>query len=204
MATSLNNLPWYAQIGLFVVVGAGAVWGFHNYYADAELTEIENRRARLATMRAEIDRGVATARRLPEFRSEIAQLERRLDELRAILPEQKDAQDILRRVHTLATQSNLSIRSFTPKTSTRKQMHEEWPIEMQIEGSYHDLGFFFDRIARFPRIINVGDVQIRARDQQTSGPTITARYTAMTFVLFDTPAAGRAAGPGVPPAGAPR
>jgi Tfp pilus assembly protein PilO len=172
------------------------------------LAELEGQRARLVTLRADIDRGVATANQLPQFRAQVTQLERRLDELKSILPDQKDAQDILRRVHTLATQSNLAIRSFNPKTSTKKQLHEEWPIEMQLEGSYHDLGYFFDRIARFPRIINIGDVQIRARDAQASASTITARCTAMTFVLLDAPApapgAGRAGGPGVPPAGAPR
>jgi type IV pilus assembly protein PilO len=206
MAVSLSNLPWYGQIGAFVVVCATAVWGFHNFYADEKLAEIQAQRARVTSLKADIERGVKTAQQLPQFRAQVAELQRKLDELKAILPDQKDAQDILRRVDTLARQSNLKVSSFAPKTSTKKQMHEEWPIEMQVEGTYHDLGFFFDRIARFPRIINVGDVQIRARDQQVAGATITARYTATTFVLIDAPAAGagRAGGPGAPPAGAPR
>jgi type IV pilus assembly protein PilO len=207
MAISLSNLPWYGQIGAFVAVCGAGVWGFHNFYADAAIAEVESQRARLATLRADIDRGVNTARRLPEFRQQVTDLERRLDELKNILPDQRDAQDILRRVHTLASQSNLKILAFNPKSSTKKTMHEEWPIEMQIEGTYHDLGFFFDRIARFPRIINVGDVNIRAREQQSSTSTITARYTAMTFVLLEQPAAaaaGRAGGPGAPAPGVPR
>lgn len=208
MAISLSNLPWYGQLGAFVVVCGTAVWGYHNFYANEAMSEIEGQRTRLATLRGDIDRGVNTARRLPEFRAQVADLERKLDELKAILPDQRDAQDILRRVDTLARQSNLKVASFTPKASTKKQLHEEWPIEMQVEGTYHDLGFFFDRIARFPRIINVGDVQIRARDQQVAGATIVAKYTATTFVLLDQPAAaGRAGGPGAPappPAGAPR
>jgi type IV pilus assembly protein PilO len=208
MALSLNSLPWYAQIGVFVAVCGGAVWGFHNFYADAELARLEGERARLATMQAEITRGLNTAKRLPEFRAEIAQLERKLDELRPVLPNEKDAQQILRQVHTLAEQSNLAIRVFTPKNSTKKQLHEEWPIEMQVEGNYHDLGYFFDRVARFPRVINIGDVQIRAREQAASASTITARCTAMTFVLIDTPASpaagARAGGPAAVPAGAPR
>ena len=211
MPLSLNNLPWYGQVGVFVVVCGAALWGFETYYANGVQADIEAKTTRLATLRSQIDRGLATARRLPEFRAEIAGLERKLDELKLILPDQKDAQDILRRVHTLAVQSNLEIRSFAPKTSTKKALHEEWPIEMQVEGTYHDLGFFFDRIARFPRIINIGDVEIRGRGAQAqpSAATITARYTAMTFVLLDTPppaapAAGRAGGPGAPPAGAPR
>ncbi|MEX2270857.1 MAG: type 4a pilus biogenesis protein PilO [Vicinamibacterales bacterium] len=207
MAISLSNLPWYGQIGAFVVVCGTAVWGFHNFHADAALAELEGQRTRLATLRTDIERGVNTARRLPEFRAQVTDLERRLDELKNILPDQKDAQDILRRVHTLAVQSNLKMVSFVPKSSTKKAMHEEWPIEMQIEGTYHDLGFFLDRIARFPRIINIGNVQIRARQDQTSASTITARCTAMTFVLLDQPppaAPGSAGGPGAAPAGAPR
>src|SRR5687768_9239103 len=103
MAITLNNLPWYAQIGLFVVVAGAGVWAFHNFYADAALAEVEGQKTKLVALRAEIDRGVNTARRLPEFRAEIASLERRLEDLKSILPDQKDAQDILRRVHTLAT-----------------------------------------------------------------------------------------------------
>lgn len=201
MALSLNNLPWYGQIGAFVLVSGVAVWGFHSYYASGVEAGLEAKRGRLAAVRADVDRGIAAERRLPEFRVEIAGLERKLDELRPILPEQKDAQDILRRVHNLAVQSNLAIRAFTPRTSTKRQMHEEWPIEFQIEGTYHDLGFFFDRIARFPRIINVGDLEIRARASQTSASTITARCTATTFVLVETPAPPA---PGAPAPGAPR
>ncbi|HEX6323824.1 MAG TPA: type 4a pilus biogenesis protein PilO [Vicinamibacterales bacterium] len=212
MAVSLNNLPWYGQVGAFVVVCGAAVWGFHNYYANGLEAGLEAKRTRLAALNADIDRGRTTAARLPEFRAEIAGLERKLEDLKSILPEQKDAQDILRRVHNLAVQSNLAIRSFAPRTSTKRQMHEEWPIEMQVEGTYHDLGFFFDRIARFPRIINVGEVQIRARDNQTPGSTIMARYTATTFVLVDAPTpaapgprpAGAPAAPPARPAGAPR
>ena len=204
---SFNTLPWYGQIGAFVLVCGGAIYGFHSFYADAAVAENDSKRARLESLKAEVERGQATAGRLSEFRAEISGLERRLEELKSILPDQKDAQDILRRVHTLASQSNLKILAFNPKTSTKRAMHEEWPIEMQIEGTYHDLGFFFDRIARFPRIINIGDVHIRARQEPTSASTITARCTAMTFVLFDAPAApvpGRAGGPGAPPVGAVR
>jgi type IV pilus assembly protein PilO len=202
MAISLSNLPWYGQIGAFVVVCGTAVWGFHNFYANAVLAELETSRARVVTLRTDIDRGVNTARQLPQFRAQVLDLERRLDELKAILPDQKDAQEILRRLDTLAQQSNLRVISFTPKASTKKQLHEEWPIEMQVLGTYHDLGHYFDRIGRFPRIINVGDVQINGFERPT-GPTIAAKYTATTFVLLEQPAAGRTGGPGTPAAGTP-
>ena len=76
--------------------------------------------AQLATLRQEIDRGLATAKRLPEFRREVASLEAQLDRLRAVLPEEQDVADLLRRVQAMATQSNLTIRGFTPQAVTRR------------------------------------------------------------------------------------
>ena len=86
----------------------------------------------------------------------------------------------------MATQSNLTILGFTPQAITTKETHAEWPIGLQLEGTYHNLGAFFERISRFPRIINVTGIAIRARDANSaSASTITADCTATTFVLIE-------------------
>jgi type IV pilus assembly protein PilO len=196
---SLNKLPWHAQVGVFVVIslaGAGAFW---HLYARGEQEAIETRKAQLATMRTAIDRGLATAKRLPEFRREVDQLEAQLDRLRAVLPEERDVADLLRSVQAMATQSRLTIRGFTPRAVTRRQMHAEWPIGLQLEGTYHDIGMFLERVSKFPRIINVGDIHIQAQTLQSSAATVTADCTATTFVLLEGPAAPAAPAPGAPP-----
>ncbi|HEX2455070.1 MAG TPA: type 4a pilus biogenesis protein PilO, partial [Vicinamibacterales bacterium] len=95
MDISLSKLPWWAQIGAFVVVAGLAVFGFWKFYVAEMQADIDARQTRLTALRADITRGVATARRLPQFQSEVAELERRLENLRAVLPEQKDVADIL-------------------------------------------------------------------------------------------------------------
>jgi Tfp pilus assembly protein PilO len=69
---------------------------------------------------------------------------------------------------------------------------------------------FFDRISKFPRIINVSELSIKAKTEPSANSTITAECTATTFVLLDQskvpvkprPGAPGAARPGAP--GAPR
>lgn len=183
MNLSLTRLPWYGQIGAFVVVAALAVFGFWQFYVAEMQAEIEIRESRLATLRTDIARGVATARRLPEFQAQVDELEQRLESLRAVLPEQKDVADILRRVQGLATQSNLSIQRFTPQPPKQQALYAELPYKLQAEGTYHDLGMFFDRISKFHRIINVSDISIKAKLQPGAGATIVAECVATTFVL---------------------
>jgi type IV pilus assembly protein PilO len=196
---SLSKLPWHTQIGVFVVLSAAAAGAFYNWVARDAMAAIETRRAELATINQSIDHGLATAKRLPEFRGEVQQLEAQLERLRAVLPEEQDVADLLRRVQAMATQSRLTIRGFTPRPVTRRQMHAEWPIGLQLEGTYHDLGAFLERVSKFPRIINVGNIKISAPQQQNgpSGPsTITAECTATAFVLIEPqPAPAAAATP---------
>jgi type IV pilus assembly protein PilO len=197
MNLSLNKLPWYGQIGVFLLLALAGVGVFWNWYADGKQTAIDGREAELARIRADIDRGLATARRLPEFRKEVAELETQLERLRAVLPEEQDVGDLLNRVNAMATQSNLTIRGFTPAAVAQKQLHAEWPIGLQLEGTYHDLGAFLERVSKFPRIINVAGIKIRSRENQVGRATITAECTATTFVLVEpAPASAPAAGRG--------
>ena len=90
-------------------------------------------------------------------------LEVSLRETTAVIPEEKDPQDVLRNLHELASESSLDIASFTPKAIVAKTQYSEWPIELGLEGSYHDLGRFFDRIASMSRLMSVSDLKIKTK-----------------------------------------
>ena len=191
MDLSLNKLPWYGQVGAFVLVSAGAVFGFYRFYVTEMQADIDTRQAQLSLMRAEVTRGVATARRLPEFQAQVTDLEQRLESLRAVLPEQKDVAEILRRVEGLAVQSNLKIQRFTPQPTKQEALYAALPIKLRAEGTYHDLGQFLDRVSKFPRIINVSEIVITAKDKPEPHATIVAECVATTFVLQEKPAAAK-------------
>src|SRR5687767_3267135 len=189
MDLSLNKLPWYAQIGAFVVVSAGAAFAFWYFYAADIRTDIDRRRTQLTALRVEIDKGMRTARQLPAFQAEVTDLERRLESLQAVLPEQKDVADILRRVQGLATQSSLTIQRFTPQPPKQEALYASLPFKLTAEGSYHDLGLFLDRIGKFHRIINVSDIAIKAKAQPEPTATVVAELVATTFILQEKPIA---------------
>jgi type IV pilus assembly protein PilO len=200
---SLTKMPWYGQVAAFAVLGLGATGAFWNWYAQSAQEALEAQRTQLTGLRAEVDRGRAAERRLPEFRRELASLEAQMSRLRAVLPDERDVADLLRRVQGMATQSSLTILGFTPQPVTKQTMYVEWPIGLKLEGTYHDLGLFLERVSKFPRIINVSNLKVKALEKSTSGATITAEATATTFVLVEAPPAAAAATPARSGAAAP-
>ena len=186
MDLSLNKLPWYGQVALFVVLGLALIGGFYWFYVMPTQAEMATREQKLAALRVDIAKGSTTANQLNQFRQQVAELEARLESLKAVLPEQKDVADLLRRIQTLATQSNLAIRGFKPAPSVTKQLHIEWPIALQLDGTYHNLAMFFDRVSKFSRIINVSNIVIRGKEKPEPNSTITVECVATTFVLLET------------------
>ena len=79
MDISLSKLPWWGQILAFVLVCGGAIYGFYNFFVTEYDAELALKRTHLNSLRADINKGVATARRLPEFQAQVTDLEHRLE-----------------------------------------------------------------------------------------------------------------------------
>src|SRR4029079_11559693 len=98
-----------------------------------------------------------------EFQSQVTDLERRLDSLKNVLPEQKDVADTLRRIQGLATQSNLTLLLFRPAAPKQQPLYLEVPYQLIADGSFHNLALFFDRVSHVPRLMHVRDISISAQ-----------------------------------------
>ena len=195
---ALAKLPWYGQIGVFVALSAVLAGVFYYYVETPRQEAMAARQVELDAINLRIQQGQAMARRLPEFRKEIAELEARLEVLKPILPTDRDAGDLLRRVQTLAVQSNLTILGFKPQAITLNEIHAEWPISLQLEGNYHNLGMFLDRVSKFPRIINIGAMNLAAKTPPDADASMNIGVTATTFVLTEPGAEPPAKGPAAP------
>ena len=184
---SMGKLPWFGQLGVFVAIAAVMAGGFYYFVEIDKQKTLAAKNTELTEIRDRVAKGVESARRLPEFRQQVSVLENRLEGLKPILPEEKDVGDLLRRIQTLAVQSNLVIKGFRPQPITAHEMHAEWPISLNLEGNYHNLGLFLDRVSKFPRIINIGNLTIQGNDPPVAGATMAISATATTFVLVDRP-----------------
>lgn len=184
---SLAKLPWYGQLAIFVVASLGLVAAFYYLQETEAQAGLARKNVELTAVQTRLTKGQATARQLPEFRAQIGDLEARLESLKPILPEEKDAGDLLRRIQELATQSNLQIRGFRPQPITQREMHAEWPISLELEGTYHNLGRWLDKVSKFPRIINIGNLALTQKDPPVGNVSMAISCTATTFVL-DRPA----------------
>jgi len=195
----LTKLPLAGQLGVAALVAALICGGFYYlWYSDA-LAQQKTKEARLAELQKDIRALEATANKLPEFQREVQALEARLETLKRILPPEKETPELMRRLQYLAAQSSLQIRKFNPGPVAQQEFYQEVPFNLDVEGTYHNLGAFLDRISRMSRLVNIGNVKVKAQSKPTINNTIAASAVATTYVYQDAPPPG-AAGAGKRPA----
>lgn len=182
--TGLENKPWWMSALVGIGVGLAIVAGVYYFV----LTDIEANIARekktQGDLQKKIDEGRAAERDLVNFRAEIDRLQIELDKLKKIIPMRRNTEDLIRRLRTLTEQGDFTLLRFQPKGQVKKEFYYDWPIQIALEGTYHNLALFFDRISRFSRIINIENMRVAAA-QRESTKTISATFTLKTFILMD-------------------
>jgi type IV pilus assembly protein PilO len=196
MPISFREYPWYLQALVFfalalVIIGAG------EYVPMSPVAGIRNTVAENHTKDSDLNRQVAELqvyeRRYAEFKLEMAALEKQLDTLKTIVPEEKELDEFMRLVQGAAAASGVQIRSLTAQTVVPKDYHYELPFEIQVDGPYFSIEDFFTRLSRLSRIINVGDLTFTGlKDPKSTtypvrpGTTVTGKCLVTTF--FSNPA----------------
>ena len=138
----------------------------------------------------QLDQKKRIAANLPRLEAEIKQLQERLRASIARLPEEKEIPTLLTQVNSLGEEAGLVFTLFRPQAAVKKDFYAEIPIQVRVEGSFHALGAFFDRIGKMERIVNIGALNVAPAPATGPGgrprppdQTIIADFSATTFTF---------------------
>jgi type IV pilus assembly protein PilO len=143
--------------------------------------------------------------RYGELKQQMDALNKQLDTLKTIVPEEKETDEFIRLLQGAASASNVQIRRLTAQAVVPREYHYEMPFEVQADGPYFNVLDFFGRLGRLSRIINVGDLTFDDPEKAKGtkypvrpGTTVSGIFTATTF-FTKPPDTGVAPAPGARP-----
>jgi type IV pilus assembly protein PilO len=187
VAIDLNDKPWYVAVIVGAVLGIALFVVLQMYVFKDMQSEIDTLNTKIDELNREIEKGLAAKADLPRLEEDIKNLEVELDRLRKILPTKKETPELIKRLKQLTERGQFKLISFTPGDFIDMDFYQEWPIKVEVDGTYHELGLLFDRLSRFKRIINVDDLDISPVQRQGQGFTIHASFIQKTFIYKEGP-----------------
>jgi len=164
---AFGKLKWHVQLLIVLVLCGAALGGAWYFMLSPMYTEIASKQQQANKLQGEVDKMVALEARYAQFKKEADTLQKKLDDLKKVLPQDKEIEQILSQVQQSARNAGLKIERGVSKPVVDHDVYSEWPIEMQVFGTYHNLGDFLERIRELPRIVNVGKLRLEGRTGKT-------------------------------------
>lgn len=215
MLEKFKAQPWHIQ--LVVLVGIASllylsVW----YFVTSETrTEIADLNDQISQLTAKNEAAKIATQRINEFRSQYASKTAEYDELKVLLPEEREITNVLQGLQDTASQSRLIVSRFSPRDDVMQDSMMAKPVEIEVDSNFNNLRAFFDKMAKLQRIVSISDFKLNQLDKQTADRTLHAQFLLTAYYaapenLTDvavpagqtpgTPADPNAAPPAAPPA----
>lgn len=177
-----SNAVKFGSLAFIVIALTGA-----NYFFMIE--DLENRIAQNQQVLARLEQTLADkqeiAQNLNERRKEMDQLEQRLQEALTELPEKKDIDELLAQLNDVGKKSGLEISSVSPQPESQASFFARIPIQMTVDGNYHEIAMFLQEVANMRRIVNVNNIKMRAGGSSGEKVILKSEFMATTFRFLE-------------------
>lgn len=182
---NLKEQPWYLRLTIMVVVAAvvyAAFWYFITSGTRAETKEINDK---VEAMLRQNEGARIASQRLNEFKVAYQNKQQEYDELKALLPEQRELTSVLEGVQDRARASRISVRRFSPQSDVNQDFYSGKPIQVEVTSSFQNLRDFFDQMARYQRIVSITDFKINRLkdDEMNDSKTVDAQFVMTAYYV---------------------
>jgi type IV pilus assembly protein PilO len=179
----LKQLPWFYQLAIFIGLALTVYGGFWYFVSSGTRAETKAINDQVAALQQQNAQAQIASQRLNEFRAAYKARQEEYDELKALLPEQRELTSVLQGVQDRARNSRLSLRRFAPRDDVQQDFYSGKPVEVEVTSTFANLREFFDQMARYQRIVSITDFGINQLKEQNSGKTIDARFLMTAYYV---------------------
>ncbi len=180
---NLNGIPWYARLLIFVAMAGVVYLGFFYFVTSGTRKETKGLQEQISVLQKANAEAQIASQRLNEFRTAYKNKQEQLEELRALLPEQRELTKVLEGIQDRARLSGLSLRKFAPKDDVQQDFYSGKRIDVSVQSSFAGLRSFFDQMAHYQRIVSITNFEIKQMEKQGSNKTLEARFDLTAYYV---------------------
>lgn len=188
MAININikNLPPYAKIIISILPAVILSVIIIILFILPKQKEIQELNTKIDAQNNEIAASEAKVAKLDILKKENERLVNRINELKEQLPEEKEISSLLKQVSDLGIASGLNIKAWRPgqKTTHPSGIVYEIPVSVEVEGTYHNLGYFLSSLTRLNRIVNISNMKLANPKLVKGENLLSASFKAATFTAI--------------------
>ncbi len=181
MLEKLKAQEWYLQLIILVVI-ALLIYSPVYYFVTSETrVEISSLNDQVAQLTARNEAAKIATQRINEFRSLYASKAAEYEELKVLLPEEREITNVLQGLQATAGDSRLIVSRFSPKDDVAQDGMMAKPVEIEVDSNFNNLRAFFEKMAKLQRIVSISDFKLNQLENQSGDRTLHAQFLLTTY-----------------------
>lgn len=170
--------PWTAKVFVCLLL-IGVIFAGTYYFKINDLNmEFESVVAKEAALKDTFEKRSFEAANLDAYKAQMEEMKVTFDSLLSRLPAKTEVPGLLEDVGTRASESGLTNVNINFKPDVVAEYYIEVPINITVDGGYHDMGGFVSGVAGMPRIVTLHDFSITASKETK---TLNMKILAKTY-----------------------
>ncbi|KPK99506.1 MAG: hypothetical protein AMJ90_09465 [candidate division Zixibacteria bacterium SM23_73_2] len=173
---------------LLTLVGFLVIYFWYARIYSGYSEKISQKRTEYEILMTDLKNVEMKAKSMESLKDEYQKLVERYQRVELLLPEERKPSLFLNQMHSAAQVSQTNILEITPQAPLPVSFYNILDFNVQIQGTYHQLGHFFANVANFPFMSNITNVSITAlpaAEEEKTGNSITASFKLSTYYIKD-------------------
>ncbi|MDX1302592.1 type 4a pilus biogenesis protein PilO [Photobacterium sp.] len=162
---------------LALVVAAVGYW----YWLTPLQHELVSLKQQEMALRVKLIDRAAQVAELPTLKKQIEELEQRYHTVINQLPVEKELASLLSGINDIGIRNGLEFQRIQWAPRIELQWYYELPLNMQLTGSYEEIGQFAASIAKLSRIVTLKDFDLKVVEQTGQQETLSLKVSASTY-----------------------
>lgn len=146
---------------LVIVLAAAAIIGLGFYFdTKDQLAAYDSVQAKEQELRNTFEIKVKKAANLEEHKAQLEEMRQTFGTLLRQLPSKTEIPALIVDISQTALASGLEIKLFKPGSESEKEFYAEKPIDLVMNGNFHQFAAFASEVAALPRIVTLHNIKL--------------------------------------------
>jgi type IV pilus assembly protein PilO len=129
----------------------------------------------------EIKTNEETVAQLPGEEAKSKETNLKFKVAKLLMPPEKEISSLLTNISSLGSSVGLDVISFNPGVGESEDFYAEKPVSILINGPYHSIGMFLDKINKLARIVSVTSINLGGSATKDGELYLNARFTLTAY-----------------------
>jgi len=166
-----------AAVMICVLILVAGYW----FIIKDQIAELEKAERQELALKEDFKKKKALAINLEAYKQQMDEMQERFGVMLRQLPNKTEVPELLIDITQTGLGRGLQFNLFQPRNKRVADFYAELPINIRVQGTYHQLGGFVSDVAALPRIVTIDDLAL----SPAGGNMLTMSAVAKTYHYLD-------------------